>query len=95
MATFVHRPTRVDAVRWTGDNLPEMEQFAGRPVDGVELVVDRVSGVLWVTQHFGRTEVFPVAHGHVLVRLPSERLVGMQYERFTALYDAAPELVPA
>jgi hypothetical protein len=95
MATFVHRPTRVDAVRWTGENLPDVEQFAGQPRDGVELAVDRISGALWVTQHFGRTEVFPVARGHMLVRLPSERLIGMQRERFDALYDAAPELVPA
>ena len=29
MAQFRHKPTIVEAVRWTGDNWPEMDEFTG------------------------------------------------------------------
>jgi hypothetical protein len=29
MAQFRHKPTIVEAVRWTGENWPEMDEFTG------------------------------------------------------------------
>jgi hypothetical protein len=82
------RPSLIEAVRWQGDNLGELTEFAGEAVrldagGGLQLLAGHDAGQGWV----------PVAVGHWIVRAPGDladywpveaAFFASKYERFHA-----------
>lgn len=61
---FTHRPTKINAVQWTGDLDTVLAFIEDEP--NVE-AVDDAAGVLWVTTRGSRIDVFPVPMGQWFV----------------------------
>lgn len=86
---FVHRPTEIDALRWTGDNLAEL-------IDAYDDVADLNAdeghgGALWATGRGNHSSVLPIPLGSWLSRNPRTGvLTCIPHAAIEALYERVP-----